>query len=246
MKKHDMLSSSEELKMIAKVLSGYIKLPFSDDTIPGALMESVLAHVRKAKILKTYDFVDVVDTEKKIGWQVKATKASTPVTWKRAKIPNSPALIKASTESEEGLQTLGNAIIAFCNDHAKQSLETYGLNEIGFSRLLIEKKGKVTYFERLLCSKTSPKIFNENDFSWRWSSPKKTKKKEQLHALHGIHKETGSKWFAWHGLGENQLHFSGEHNWWPKNGDCHSIRFSFPTDKEKITLPQLMKLLASI
>ncbi len=143
--------------------------------------------------------MDVVNRNDQVGWQVKSTKASTPVTWKRAKIPNSQELIKDSNSSTEGLQTLGNAILKFCNDHAIESLDKYNLNEIGFSRLIVHPNRHLTYFEKALCSRTNPNIFNENEFEWKWSIPKKTTKKEQLPALHGTHKLTQQKWFAWHG-----------------------------------------------
>jgi len=239
----NIFSDENQLSEISRILTGYLKLPFSGDTIPGSLMESVISSVRKGEVLNTYDFVDVINREKKVGWQVKSTKASTPVTWKRAKIPNSPHLISESKKNAEGLQALGGAIIKFCNDHAIESFETYDLEEIGFSRLIVHKNGALTYFEKILCTRNNPKIFNENDFEWKWSTPKKTKKKEQLPALHGTHKASGEKWFAWHGLGENQLHFSGEKQWWPKNSE-HNIEFSFP--KERLSQSELMKLLNQV
>jgi hypothetical protein len=73
-------SSDEELHLIKETLSKYLRLPFSGNTIPGAVMESVLAYIRKAQRLSTYDFVDVIDATKKCGWQVKSTKSQTPVT----------------------------------------------------------------------------------------------------------------------------------------------------------------------
>ncbi len=206
-------------------------------------MESVIASVRNGEILNTYDFVDVINRNQKAGWQVKSTKDSTPVTWKRAKIPNSLQLIEDSRKSEKGLQNLGDSIIKFCNDHAIESFDTYGLNEIGFSRLIIHKNGNLTYFEKILCTKESPKIFSEEEFQWKWSVPKKIKKKEQLPALHGIHKKSQKKWFAWHGLGENQLHFSGEKEWWP-NDSKNKIEFAFPG--KRLSQPELMKLLNQI
>ena len=68
-------------------------------------------------------------------------------------------------------------------------------------------------------------------------------KKEQLPAFHGVSKKTGKKVFAWHGKGENQLHFSGEKNWWPEvdrppvegvfnySADNHAIAFKLPSKK---------------
>lgn len=187
-----------------------------------------------------------MDRENRIGWQVKSTLAGTPVTWKRAKIPARDTLIAESRRSAEGLQALGDSIIAFCNHHAAASLESYDLTEIGYSRLVIHKNGEATYFERLLCTQASPRIFNAEDFEWRWSAQKNTIKKEQLSALHGIHRASGRKWFAWRGLGENQLHFSGEPTWWPEEGEPHSIRFVLPDESQKLTLEGFIELLADL
>ena len=87
MKGEDIFSSPAQLAEIGRVLSTYMRLPLSTDTIPGSIMEALLAYVRKGVVLGKYDFVDVIKPETKCGWQVKSTKASTPVTWKRAKIP---------------------------------------------------------------------------------------------------------------------------------------------------------------
>lgn len=239
----NVFSNQDQLKRISSILTGYLKLPFSGDIIPGALVESVIASVRNGEVLNTYDFVDVIDRNLKVGWQVKSTQASTPVTWKRAKIPNSMQLIEESRINESALQALGDEIIKFCNDHAAESFARYDLDEIGFSRLIVHKKGRISYFEKILCTRDSPKIFDEKDFAWKWSTPKKTTKKEQLQALHGIHKPSNSKWFAWHGLGENQLHFSGEKNWWP-SGSERKIDFSFP--EQRLSQVEFMKLLDQI
>ena len=83
-------------------------------------MGGVLAHVRGGRVLNTYDFVDVIRTEDGCGWQVKSTKATTPVTWKRAKIPDAVSLIEQSNRSAGGLQALGDAIMEFCNRHAQE------------------------------------------------------------------------------------------------------------------------------
>lgn len=206
-------SDLKQLQQIEKTLTGYLKLPFSGDSVPGALLEEVVANIRNGKVLNTYDFVDVLNIKNKVGWQVKSTKASTPVTWKRAKIPNSKKLIENSYNTAKDMQLLGDSIINFCNGHAIESMQTYGLDVLGYARLIVHKDNKITYFERVLCTKEEPNIFNKNDFIWNWSTPKKTIKKEQLPALHAINIHTKEKWFAWHGLGENQLHFSGEKVW---------------------------------
>ncbi|MDR2480464.1 MAG: hypothetical protein LBD48_14295 [Treponema sp.] len=239
-------SSKSELETISNILRGYIKLPFALETIPGSFMENVLAHVRKGTALNTYDFVDVINSEKRIGWQVKSTKDTTPVTWKRAKIKDSDNLIGASQQSEKGLTALGNAIIDFCNEHAFESIEKYNLSEIYYSRLVVFESREVLYFERLLCTKDNPIIFNKNEFYWKWSTQKNAVRKEQLPALHGFYKPTGEKWFAWHGLGENQLHFSGEKNWWPPENDQSHIRFLFPKADERLSQDQFMALLQSV
>lgn len=235
-------SSPEELTLIQETLSKYLRLPFSGDTVPGSVMEAVLAYIRGAQRLNTYDFVDVVDIKRKCGWQVKSTKAKTPVTWKRAKIPNASELIEHSKRGEEGLQALGNAIISFCNAHAHESLKNYGLNEIGYSRLILFENGEIRYFEKRLCTRENPDVFNKDDFIWKWSTQKNTIKKEQLPALHGINKHTQKKIWAWHGLGENQLHFSGEYHWWPQDSN-HTALFRKPSESEKISLEKLFEIL---
>jgi hypothetical protein len=239
-------SEKPQLETIASILIGYIKVPFALETIPGSFMENILAHVRKGTALNTYDFVDVINTEKRIGWQVKSTKDTTPVTWKRAKIKNADNLIRDSQQSEQGLTALGDAIIDFCNEHAFESIEKYNLTEIYYSRLVICENREVLYFERLLCTKDNPVIFNKNDFYWKWSTQKNTVRKEQLPALHGFKRQTNEKWFAWHGLGENQLHFSGEKNWWPNKTNPHHIRFLFPQPDERLSQDQFMALLQSV
>lgn len=237
-------SSQEELKKIAGIIQKYARLPFVGDSIPGSVMESILSTVRSAVALNTYDFVDVYSKEQNCGWQVKATKATTPVTWKRAKIPNADFLVDESKLSEAGLQNLGNAIIDFCNQHAAESINLYGLSSIGYSRLIVHDNFRAMYFEKVLCTKQNPLVFNREDFLWRWSKPKAAGKKEQLPALHGIYKPTGEKWWAWHGLGENQLHFSGEKTWWPKQNDPHAISFSLPSPSEKMSLEDFFALLS--
>lgn len=238
-----LFSTPDQLARIGLILSRYIRLPVSTDTIPGAFLESVLAHVRNARVLPTYDYIDVHQPEKHVGWSIKSTRSTTPVTWKRAKIANKEKMIEASFQSATGIQALGDRIIEFCNSHARASLNDYNLDEIGYSRLIVHPEGEVRYFERKLCSRDQPNIFDPTDFEWRWSVQKVTSTKEQLRALHGTHKPSGKKWWAWHGLGENQLHFSGERAWWPASDDPHAIAFRFPTVDEKISFDKLVELL---
>lgn len=239
-------STPSQLDEMRQMLVNYSRLPFSQDSIPGALMESALAHVRGGRVLKTYDFVDVISDDIRHGWQVKSTKEKTPVTWKRAKIPNAVELIEASKQSDAGLQILGDAIIEFCNEHVRASVEKHNLDKIGYARLIVHENGQVTYFERLLYSKEYPHIFNPKDFTWQWSTPKKTCTKEQLSALHGSNVKTGRKWWAWHGLGENQLHFSGETVWWPTAGNLHTFSFHLPQPENKLSYDQFVALLQGL
>ena len=236
-------SSPAQLANIQKILCSYLRLPFSTDSIPGSFMEAVLAHVRDAERLATYDYVDVIHRTERVGWSIKSTKAATPLTWKRAKISNKAELIRVSLTGDRGVQALGDEIIRFCNAHAHASLATYDLQAIGYARLLLYADGQITYFERELCSRRRPDIFNAGDFSWRWSTQKEGGKKEQLPALHGFHKPTGARWWAWHGHGENQLHFTGERAWWPVAGDPHAISFRFPAEADKVSLERLTELL---
>ena len=236
-------SSEEELLSISRILAAYLSLPIATDSIPGALLENVMAFVRGGKVLNTYDFVDVMRDKDHVGWQVKSTKSRTPVTWKRAKLEGSDQLIRDSWKSKKNLQHLGDSIIRFCNDHARESLDKYQIESIGFSRLIVFPDGKIRYYERELCSNENPDIFNAGDYFWQWPQPKKSAKKVQLPALQGINRKTNEKWFAWHGLGENQLHFVGEKNWWPTSHE-HTIDFAFPD--ERLSQDQFMKLLESI
>lgn len=236
-------STKAELRQIAEYLIAYMRIPyFQEDTVPGKVMEKILALVRNAEQLATYDYVDVV-IRGKVGWQVKSTKATTPLTWKRAKIANADALIKNSEKSARGAQKLGATIIDFCNDHAEKSLRFYELDEIGYARLIMFDDHTAIYFERVVCTRERPAIFSAGDFSWKWSRQKSTKKKEQLSALHGTNTRSEKKAFAWHGRGENQLHFSGEEDWWPTivrpakegefnfSGDGHAVAFKLPSRK---------------
>jgi hypothetical protein len=238
-------SSKDQFDFIARLIHTYLRLPLSDDAIPGALLEGVIAHVRNAERLHNYDFVDVVNKSNAIGWQVKSTKSKTPVTWKRAKIPNAEALIDKSRKSEHGLQTLGDSIITFCNAHAMHSLKTHGLNEIFYARLIAFPNGNLRYLERKLCDLKNPLVFDPADYKWKWSTPKRTSKKEQLPALHGINKTTGSKEWAWHGLGENQLHFAGEGKWW-NDQQSHWHDFASPTDDERLDFTALVDMLSKV
>lgn len=203
---------------VLQIIAAFLRLPFASDSIPGKFAEEVIAHVYGADVLDTYDFADVVSRSSRTGWQVKSTKESTPVTWKRAKIPNAEQLIAASFNGAGSkVQDLGDAVIEFCNHHAEQSLRDYNLNEIRYSRIICHVD-RVTYFERVLITADKPRLFNPKDFKWKWSKPKKAQAKEQLRALHGTGPD-GTKWFAAHLLGENQLHFSGEGKWWPTSID---------------------------
>ena len=239
-------STPAELKRIAALLCTYLRLPFAGSTIPGAVMESVLARVRLGEVLNTYDFVDVIRRPDGLGWQVKSTKEATPVTWKRAKLPGQSDLIEQSRESAAGLAQLGDAILMFCNEHASASLRDYDLSAIAYSRLIVREGRVATYFERLLSTPKAPNMFDPADFIWNWAKPKETRKKEQLPALHGIHRATGDKWWAWHGQGENQLHFSGEAAWWPTPGSERRIDFALPKSEDKIDMDTLQTLLSTI
>ena len=226
-------SAQEDLDRIRANLQTYLRLPLAEGSVPGAVMEHTLASVREAKVLKTYDFVDVLKETDALGWQVKSTKARTPVTWKRAKIENSSELIADSEKHEQAVQALGDEIIRTCNLHGRESLKRYRLKAIGYSRLIVRDGGSAMYFERELITDRDPDLFDPDEFSWRWSQPRKNHKKEQLPALHGTYLPSGERWFAWHGKGENQLHFKGEHSWWPDPTEPHAITFALPVANRK-------------
>lgn len=254
----NLFSSREQLEKIRDTLNLYARLPFGSVAIPGAIMEQTLASVRGGVVLPTYDFVDVVDPAKGIGWQVKATMADTPVTWIRAKIKGRNELIEASRRGETETQALGDAIIDYCNKHVLASFDlpvksesrrktglpaVVRLDHIGFARIIVYNDGEVQYYERHLISRGANGLFDPSQFRWRWAAERKEGKKEQLTALHGFNVEDGSKWWAWHGRGENQLHFTGERSWWPREGDEHSLSFRF--GGSRVSLEDLTKLLGS-
>ena len=243
-------SSQSEVKEIGAILRCCAQLPIVGSTIPGGIMESVFADVRGAERLATYDFVDVVNREKKTGWQIKSTKAETPVTWKRAKIPNSEKLIRETEKPEKqkiACRELGHRIITLCNEHIIASFQRYKLEAIGYVRLIRHPDGSFSYFERNLATKESPILFDPENFDWEWSHPKRTEKKEQLPALRGMHRITGKLWWAWHGRGENQLHFMGERTWWPSKESGRLFKFKAPAQKFRFEdLPRLFENSASV
>jgi hypothetical protein len=239
-------STPAQMGKIKNLVCAYMRLPFSTDAIPGAVMEAALAYVKGGEVLKTYDFIDVLDRKHGIGWQVKATKVHTPVTWKRAKLEGREGLILQSKKDPvKGLPKLGSTIIEFCNKHVYDSIKAYDLKYVLFSRLIILNSTKAKYYERLLVTAEEPRLFDPEDFKWEWSTAKKTTKKEQLQALHGRYKD-GKKYWAWHGLGENQLHFSGESAWWPKSKQDHFIDFDLPTENDKMTVEEFVEMLSTV
>lgn len=236
------LSTRSQLIEIAGILEAYLRLPFSQG-IPGAVLEHALAHVRGGMVLPTYDFVDVVDEEKGLGWQVKSTMARSPLTWIRAKLPNKDDLILESHGPAIGPQSLGNAIIKHCNDHIARSLEEFNLNQLFYARLIRYKDDRFLYFERPLTLDSQSRLFVPEDYYWRWAEPKVTKSKQQLPALHGFESASGKPAFAWHGRGENQLHFKAERTWWPEGGSPNSISFSRPDSRMSVS--ELIDFLAA-
>lgn len=245
----DLAPTAAQLSAIARALTGYMRLPFAS-TLPGAFVEAVIARVRDATVLATYDFVDVVDFERGIGWQVKSTKSATPVTWKRAKLAGAPELIDASRLSDEGLQALGDSIISFCNEHVESSLQLNdGLRAIGYARAILFESVdavEIRYFERELVTAEKRQLFDPTEFRWQWSAQKQTVKKEQLSALHGFHRPSERRWFAWHGLGENQLHFTGESAWWPDEGDPSAVLVRLPRDAQKIGFEEFVEWVSKL
>jgi hypothetical protein len=233
--------SPEQLDAMRQLLQAFLLLPFFDG-IPGNALERAHAHVHQAHVLGTYEFVDVVDPARHIGWQVKSTKKSTPLTWKRAKIPGKEELIKESRISPAGRKKLGDAIIHFCNEHAKESIHTYKLQHLLYARLIDDGRGRYTYFERPL--PISGILFDPDEFEWEWSKQKEYTTKEQLPAFHGKHIPTNRTFFAWHGLGENQLHFKGEYTWWPDQDYPYQVTFRAPV--RQLTLPELLEMLSKV
>ena len=221
---------------VTKLVNSTLRLPFYE-SLPGEVLEQILAHVYGGRRTGTYDFVDVVNDQTRTGWQVKSTRHSTPVTWKRAKLPDKETLIDRSS-TPEGAQELGDTIIDFCNHTARESVEKYRLETLTYARLIDYMDGTLTYFERDL--PISGNVFNPRDFTWSWSQ-QRTARKEQLSAFHGVHIDSREAWFAWHGRGENQLHFKGEKHWWPTEKSPY--RCDFSRLGEKILLTDLADII---
>ena len=223
---NDSVILKADLSAIATELAKIYRLPFATESIPGGFAEAAVADHYGGKVLGSHDFVDVVCESTGIGWQVKSTKASTTVTWKRAKIEGSADMIRKS-DDKGGVHTqrLGRRVIEACNSHAKDSLNEYDLRQIRYARI-ISCPGRFTYLERVLIDEHNPTLFDPNEFKWKWSEVKHSTAKEQLQALHGDHRKYNKKWFAWHGRGENQLHFFGDRWWWPNsdpNAQCITL-----------------------
>jgi hypothetical protein len=241
------LATPDQLQRIHDLIFNYLRLPLGLSTVPGSLMEANLKEVRggDTEVLHTYDFVDVISRSEKIGWQVKSTNSATPVTWIRGKIANKEELIKNSHASAAGLQELGDTVIDYCNHHIADSFTLYGLEEIGYSRL-INFGGKFRYFEIPLIKNDGSVLFKPANYEWKWSKQKNTVAKEQKPALHGFHKQTQVKHWAWHGLGENQLHFTGERLWWPDATYACSISFAGPLASQYVSFEALADWLATL
>ena len=189
-----LLASPQQLQRIHALIFNYFRLPLDLSTVSGSLMEAILKEARDGdtEVLHTYDFVDIISRSQKIGWQVKSTKNTTPVTWIRGKIANEEKLIKDSHESAAGLQKLGDTVIEYCNAHIADSFRLYGLEEIGYSRL-VNYGDRFRYFEIPLLQNDGSVLFKPSDYEWRWSKEKNTVSKEQKPALHGFHKQTQVK-----------------------------------------------------
>ena len=228
-----------DIARVVTLIQTILRLPFYE-SLPGAAFEEILAHVYGGRRTGTYDFVDVVNDETHAGWQVKSTRHLTPVTWKRAKLPNKNSLIEASRKTPAGAQVLGDAIIDFCNHAAKESIKKYQLKSLKYARLIDYMDGRLTYFERIL--PISGELFEPRDFTWSWSQSR-TARKEQLPAFHGVHVNFDRPWFAWHGLGENQLHFKGERAWWPAEESPN--RHDFTRSGVRLQLADLAELITA-
>lgn len=210
-----MVRVSPDIFNIAEKTALYLCLPFASDNVPGSYAEDIIANHYGGEKLNNYDFADVISKDMGIGWQVKSTKAETTVTWKRAKVEDSAEWIELSDQGDDdATQMLGNLVLELCNNHARKSLAKYGLSEIRYARIVLDDK-RLIYFEKKLIDNKNDQLFDPGSITWRWSTPRKLESKEQLSALHGFSGQ--DKWFAWHGRGENQLHFTGERLWWPEN-----------------------------
>jgi len=242
-----LLATPQQLQRIRDLVFNYLRLPLDTSNVPGSLMEANLKEARgvDTEVLRTYDFVDMISRSEKIGWQVKSTKSATPVTWIRGKIANKEELIRNSHTSAAERQNLGDTVIDYCNAHIANSFRLYGLEEIGYARL-INFGGRFRYFEIPLLKNDGSVLFRPMDYEWKWSEQKNTRAKEQKPALHGVHKPTQIKHWAWHGQGENQLHFTGERFWWPGADYAHAISFDGPSESQTVSFEALAEWLATL
>lgn len=236
-----MYLTEEQLQKLGSYLKAYLKLPVaSGDRVPGEDFEKIVAAAINGEALGKKDFVDVLTFDKRWGKQTKSGIYGNNIIWKRAKIDNSEQLVLESKNSISAAQQLGKLLIDQCNEHIIDSINKYNLDGITYSRLIIKEPDILEYFEKFLCTKNDPIVFESKDIYWKWSNTKKSLKKEYLPALHGINIKTGETIWQWNGLGDNQLNFPGEKLWWPKNRTI----FTFPNDNEKVSFEKLLVLLS--
>ena len=194
---------------IVSHIQAYSRLPFYRNSVPGDVLESIIAEAYNGSSSGSYSFVDVIAGQR--GYQVKCALSTTPVTWKRVKLPNKNKLLENSSP-----QQLGDMVIDFCNANVQAGFDKHPeMQEIIYSRLVhFKKDNEAAYFERPLCTRANPVLFNKQDYIWSWN----TFTCQTSAALVGTDLK-GTKVFSWYGQGENQLHFHGEALWHPASYD---------------------------
>lgn len=217
---------------LGRYIKAYQSLPFFDGSVPGKILETLVAFAFQGRVLNTLDFVDVVSG--KVGWQVKSIKAGSDVTWKRVTIANPEFLLELSYEEPA---FLGRYLIDICNDHIFDSFVKYGLEDIRYIKAEIHPSN-VVLVEKSIVTNDSIVAFDHDDFYWHWTEPKHRNNKELLPSFSGFHKETNSKWFSWNGLGDNQFRFTYEKVWAMEGAVSKSISTE---DVVSVSLEELIK-----
>lgn len=170
------ISSVEKREKLLKIIEVSQLLPyiFRSSSISGSLVERSLAHVLGGTAPTSKNFVDVLSSDGKIGYQVKSTNSSSILTWMRARLDEKNELIinsrkKDKTEAEKGLHDLGREIINKANAKIEDSFNAYPkLELLVYSRFIYEMQQYALYFEAPIMAKGDSSVFNPDNFKWFW------------------------------------------------------------------------------
>ena len=215
-------SSKEELEKIANAIIKYFNAPFSRENVPGPVLEEIIEECKGWPALGGIDFVDNLSPNGNCGVQCKSGSTRRwsleknkwlfrQRPWGRITIPLSKRiLIDESYINPILLQELGDSVIDTFNDKIKFSIEKYNLDEIGYIGLVFNPNSTFQYYERSICLRNNPILFDKKDFRWEWSIPKK---ETDSPVLKGINIKTNQVWVRWKAHGDTQLDFMGAEFW---------------------------------